>query len=53
MLTTAYTATASKADFGNVGVTKTGGIAINATAKVIDRAGFGSVAIKSNVKPLK
>jgi hypothetical protein len=53
VLTTAYTATASQADFGRVGVTKTGGIAIKATADVIGRDGFGSVFIKSNVKPAK
>jgi hypothetical protein len=53
VLTTTYTATASQADFGDVGVTKTGGIAIKATADVIDRAGLGSVFIKSNVKPCK
>ncbi len=47
-----YSATASLADFGQVGVTKTGGILFIGTADVLDRDGFGSISIKSNVKPL-
>jgi hypothetical protein len=47
-----YNATASIADFGQVGVTKTGGIIFNGTADVLDRVGFGSIIFKSNVKPL-
>jgi hypothetical protein len=46
-----YSATASLADFGQVGVTKTGGILFNGTADVLNRDGFGSIFIKSNVKP--
>ena len=53
VLTEAYSTTATKADFGVVGVTKTGGISIKATADVIDRDGLGFIAIKSNVKPAK
>ncbi len=40
------------ADFGQVGVTKTGGIVFTGTAEVLDRNGFGTIPIKSNVKPL-
>ncbi len=47
-----YSATASLADFGQVGVTKTGGILFNGTADVLNRDGFGSISFKSNVKPL-
>jgi hypothetical protein len=46
-----YSATASLADFGQVGVTKTGGILFNGTADVLNRDGVGSISIKSNVKP--
>jgi hypothetical protein len=41
----------SIADFGQVGVTKTGGIVFTGTADVLDRDGFGSISFKSNVKP--
>jgi hypothetical protein len=41
----------SVADFGNVTITKTGGLAFTATADVIDRSGAGSVTKKINVKP--
>ena len=47
-----YSATASLADFGLVGVTKTGGILFSGTADVLNRVGFGSISFKSNVKPL-
>lgn len=47
-----YSAIASLADFGQVGVTKTGGILFIGTADVVGRDGFGSISIKSNVKPL-
>jgi hypothetical protein len=50
--TVAYSSTASLADFGQVGITKTGGAVFTATADVLDRSGFGSVILKSNVKPL-
>jgi hypothetical protein len=53
VLLTAYSATASLADFGQVGVTKTGGILFNGTADVVNRNGFGSISFKSNVKPFK
>jgi hypothetical protein len=43
--------TASVADFGQVGVTKTGGIIFTGIADVIGRAGLGSIQSKSNVKP--
>jgi hypothetical protein len=43
----------SIADFGKVGVTKTGGIIFSGSADVLDRAGAGlTTPIKSNVKPL-
>lgn len=41
----------SIADFGQVGVTKVGGIIFTGTADVLDRDGFGSISSKSNVKP--
>ena len=47
-----FSSTASLADFGLVGVTKTGGILFSGTADVLNRDGFGSISIKSNVKPL-
>jgi hypothetical protein len=47
-----HNATASLADFGQVGVTKTGGIVFTGTADVLNRDGFGSIFTKSNVKPL-
>jgi hypothetical protein len=43
--------TASLADFGLVGVTKTGGIVFTGTAKVLNRNGTGAITFKSNVKP--
>jgi hypothetical protein len=43
--------TASVANFGEVGVTKTGGIVFSGIADVIDRAGSGLIVSKSNVKP--
>jgi hypothetical protein len=45
------TSTTSIADFGQVGVTKTGRITITVTADVLDRAGFGAISVTSNVKP--
>jgi hypothetical protein len=53
VLLTAHTATASLADFGRVGVTKTGGILFVGAADVLNRDGSGSISIKSNVKPVK
>jgi hypothetical protein len=47
-----YSATASLADFGQVGVTKTGGILFVGIADVLNRDGSGSISIKANVKPL-
>ena len=44
---------ASLADFGLVGVTKTGGIAFTVTVDVLGRDGAGSIFTKSNVKPAK
>ena len=44
--------TVSIADFGQVGVTKTGGIIFLGSADVLDRIGSGSISTKSNVKPL-
>jgi hypothetical protein len=41
------------ADFGQVGVTKTGGIVFTVLADVQDRDGAGSIFAKSNVKPAK
>jgi hypothetical protein len=41
------------ADFGNVSVTKTGGIIITVTADVLARNGAGSDFVKANVKPAK
>jgi hypothetical protein len=52
VLLQAHSDTTSLADFGPVGVTKTGGIIFNGTADVLNRDGFGSIFIKSNVKPL-
>ena len=52
VLLTPHNTTASLADFGPVGVTKTGGILFTGTADVLNRDGFGSIFIKSNVKPL-
>jgi hypothetical protein len=48
-----YSATASLADFEQVGVTKVGGIVFTGTADVLNRDGVGSISIKSNVKPRK
>lgn len=48
-----FSATASLAEFGDVGVTKTGGILFIGTVEVLNRAGSGSISFKSNVKPLK
>jgi hypothetical protein len=45
--------TESVADFGQVAVTKTGGIIFNGVADVIGRDGSGSIPFKSNVKPRK
>jgi hypothetical protein len=45
--------TESVADFGQVAVTKTGGIIFNGVADVIGRVALGSVLSKSNVKPVK
>jgi len=42
----------SVANFGQVGVTKTGGIIFSGVADVIGRDGLGSILFKSNVKPL-
>jgi hypothetical protein len=44
---------ASLADFGLVGVTKTGGILFTVTIDVLGRDGAGSIFTKSNVRPLK
>jgi hypothetical protein len=44
---------ASLADFGQVGVTKTGGILFTVTVDVLGRDGAGSIFTKSNVKPAK
>jgi len=44
---------ASLADFGQVGVTKTGGIVFSVTVDVLGRDGAGSIFTKSNVKPAK
>jgi hypothetical protein len=43
--------TVSVANFGQVAVTKPGGIVFNGVADVIGRDGFGSILLKSNVKP--
>jgi hypothetical protein len=43
--------TVSVADFGRVAVTKTGGILLLGIADVLGRDAFGSISIKSNVKP--
>ena len=45
--------TASLADFGQVGITKTGGIDLTVTVQVQGRAGTGSITTRSNVKPKK
>jgi hypothetical protein len=45
--------TASLADFGQVGITKTGGIDLTVSVQVQDRAGTGSITTRSNVKPKK
>ena len=44
---------ASLADFGQVGVTKTGGIDLTVSVQVQGRAGTGSITTRSNVKPKK
>jgi hypothetical protein len=46
-------AAASLADFGLVGVTKTGGMIFTVTVDVLGRDGAGSIFTKSNVKPAK
>jgi hypothetical protein len=51
VLVTAHSPTASLADFGQVGVTKVGGINFTGTAEVLGRDGFGFIVSKSNVKP--
>jgi hypothetical protein len=43
--------TVSVANFGQVAVTKTGGIIFSGVADVIGRDGLGSILLKSNVKP--
>lgn len=48
-----HSLTASLADFGQVGVTKNGGINFLGTLDVLGRDGFGSINFKANVKPLK
>jgi hypothetical protein len=45
--------TASLADFGQVGITKTGGIDLTVTVQVQGRAGTGAITTRSNVKPKK
>jgi hypothetical protein len=51
VLTKASSVQETLADFGNVTITKTGGLALTVTADVIDRDGSGSRVAKINVKP--
>jgi hypothetical protein len=53
VLVTEHSLTASLADFGQVGVTKNGGINFIGIVDVLNRDGFGSINFKANVKPLK
>src|SRR5581483_5519129 len=50
-VTTPLTPAAPLADFGSVQVTKTGGLNLTATAKVIGRSGAGAATVRINVKP--
>ena len=53
-ITESFLTTKSKADYGKtIVVTKSGGLILTATAKVIQRSGNGSAFTKLNVKPAK